>query len=69
VFLLRGVGRLVSLAVHGPPHWFQTALGVIELVTPLVLFWLAGADEEAADQGPGTQSQRSAKHRDHVRPG
>jgi hypothetical protein len=49
VFLLRGVGRLVSLAVHGLPHWFQTALGVIELVTPLVLFWLAGADEEAAD--------------------
>src|SRR6476646_2873816 len=31
VFLLGGVGQLLSLAVHGWPQWFQIALAVIEL--------------------------------------
>ncbi|MET9899686.1 DUF4345 domain-containing protein [Streptomyces sp. NPDC006446] len=47
VFLLGGVGRLLSLAVHGRPHWFQIALAVIELSLPPVLFWLADAEERA----------------------
>ncbi|MFG3255802.1 DUF4345 domain-containing protein [Streptomyces sp. NPDC048172] len=47
VFLLGGVGRLLSLAVHGWPHAFQVALTVIELALPPVLFWLADADERA----------------------
>ncbi|GAA0918413.1 DUF4345 domain-containing protein [Nonomuraea longicatena] len=48
VFLLGGVGRLLSLAVHGRPHGFQTALAVIELGLPPVFFWLAGKEERAA---------------------
>ncbi|MFC9129060.1 DUF4345 domain-containing protein [Streptomyces sp. NPDC057099] len=50
VFLLGGVGRLLSLAVHGRPHGFQIALTVIELVLPPFLFWLADAEERAAEQ-------------------
>ncbi|MDT9688947.1 DUF4345 domain-containing protein [Streptomyces sp. P9(2023)] len=45
VFLLGGLGRLLSLAVHGWPHWFQIALAVIELGLPPVFFWLADAEE------------------------
>lgn len=48
IFLLGGVGRLLSLAVHGEPHWFQIALTIIELVLPPVYFWLATADEKTA---------------------
>ncbi|MET7702651.1 DUF4345 domain-containing protein [Streptomyces sp. NPDC005485] len=47
VFLLGGVGRLLSLAVHGWPQWFQIALMVIELGLPPVFFWLADAEERA----------------------
>ncbi|MCB5182314.1 DUF4345 domain-containing protein [Streptomyces antimicrobicus] len=45
VFLLGGAGRLISLAVHGRPHWFQIVLTVIELGLPPVFFWLADAEE------------------------
>ncbi|OLZ61367.1 hypothetical protein AV521_43780 [Streptomyces sp. IMTB 2501] len=47
VFLLGGVGRLLSLAVRGWPQWFQIVLTVIELSLPMVFFWLADADERA----------------------
>ncbi|MGW1894026.1 DUF4345 domain-containing protein [Streptomyces sp. NPDC002004] len=47
VFLLGGAGRLLSLAVHGRPQWFQIALTVIELGLPPVFFWLADAEERA----------------------
>lgn len=47
VFLLGAVGRLLSLAAHGWPHWFQVALTVIELLLPPVLFLLADADERS----------------------
>ncbi|MFD7324303.1 DUF4345 domain-containing protein [Streptomyces sp. NPDC059875] len=47
VFLLGGLGRLISLAVHGWPQWFQIALAVIELCLPPVFFWLADAGERA----------------------
>jgi hypothetical protein len=50
VFLLGGVGRLISLAVHGWPQWFQIVLAVIELGMPPVFFWLAAAEEHAALQ-------------------
>ncbi|MEV6204556.1 DUF4345 domain-containing protein [Streptomyces sp. NPDC051771] len=49
VFLLGGVGRLLSVAVHGRPHGFQIALTVIELALPPVFFWLATADERARE--------------------
>ncbi|MGW1533675.1 DUF4345 domain-containing protein [Streptomyces aureus] len=45
VFLLGGIGRLLSLAVHGWPHWFQIVLASIELGLPPILFWLADAEE------------------------
>lgn len=48
VLLLGGVGRLLSLAVHGRPHWFQIALTVIELGLPPVFFWLADAEERTS---------------------
>jgi hypothetical protein len=47
IFLLGGVGRLLSLAVHGEPHWFQIVLTVVELVLPPVYFWLAAADDRS----------------------
>ncbi len=50
MFLLGGVGRLLSWAVHGQPHWFQLVLTVLELALPAVFFWLAGADERAHDR-------------------
>ncbi|MEU6554210.1 DUF4345 domain-containing protein [Streptomyces sp. NPDC046915] len=54
VFLLGGVGRLISLAVHGWPQWFQTVLAVIELSLPPVFFWLADAGERALRSDAGT---------------
>ncbi|MET8953017.1 DUF4345 domain-containing protein [Streptomyces sp. NPDC004393] len=54
VFLLGGVGRLISLAVHGWPQWFQIALAVIELTLPAVFFWLADAEERALRSGTET---------------
>ncbi len=43
ILFLGGLGRLLSLLVHGQPHWFQLPLTAIELVVPPVLYWLAGA--------------------------
>lgn len=45
VLLLGGAGRLLSLARHGWPHWFQVVLTVIELALPPVYLWLADAEE------------------------
>lgn len=56
VFLLGGVGRLLSLAVHGWPQWFQIALAVIELGLPPVFFWLADAEEQVRSGGVGAVS-------------
>lgn len=47
IFLLGAAGRLLSMLVHGQPHWFQVVLTVVELVLPPVFFWLASADEKA----------------------
>lgn len=46
IMLLGGVGRIVSLVVHGRPQWFQLALTAVELVVPLLYLWLADADEK-----------------------
>ncbi|MFB0631996.1 DUF4345 domain-containing protein [Streptomyces sp. AB3(2024)] len=48
VFLLGGVGRVLSVAVHGWPHWFQIPLAALELGLPPLYFWLADADERRA---------------------
>lgn len=44
VFLLGGLGRVLSAIVHGWPHWFQVPLSVLELVVPLILFALVAAE-------------------------
>ncbi|MEU2790030.1 DUF4345 domain-containing protein [Streptomyces sp. NPDC007100] len=51
VLLLGGIGRLLSMAVHGRPHWFQVALTVTEFVLPPVYFWLSGAAEKEQCRG------------------
>ncbi|ROQ26777.1 uncharacterized protein DUF4345 [Streptomyces sp. PanSC19] len=50
VFLLGALGRLLSLAVEGRPHWFQLALAALELALSPLLFRLADADERAAGE-------------------
>ena len=52
VFLLGALGRLLSLAVDGWPHWFQVLLGVVELVLAPLLLWLADAEEKALGGRP-----------------
>jgi Domain of unknown function (DUF4345) len=47
LFLLGGIGRILSMAVHGQPHWFQVVLTVIELVLPIPFLLLSTADEKA----------------------
>ncbi|MEU7798385.1 DUF4345 domain-containing protein [Micromonospora arborensis] len=47
VLLLGVFGRLLSLAVHGWPHWFQVVLAVVELVLSPLFFWLADAEEKS----------------------
>jgi hypothetical protein len=51
VFLLGAVGRLLSLAEHGWPQWFQIVLTGIELGLAPVFLWLADAEERAAVRG------------------
>ena len=46
IFLLGAVGRFISVAVYGWPHWFQIVLTAIEVVLPPVVFWLATANEK-----------------------
>lgn len=48
IFLLGGIGRLISLKQHGRPHWFQLPLTAIEVLLPAVFFRLADADEREA---------------------
>lgn len=52
IFLLGGIGRVISLIDVGRPHWMQLAEGVVELVLPFVFFWLAAADEKFARLNP-----------------
>jgi hypothetical protein len=54
---LGGIGRLLSLIQHGPPHWFQIPLIVIELVLPPLYVWLAPADQRRATAELSRQPQ------------
>ncbi|MGW2230390.1 DUF4345 domain-containing protein [Streptomyces formicae] len=60
VFLLGGVGRLLSVAVHGWPHWFQVPLTVLEVGLPPLYFWLSTADERAAAAGAAARGTAAA---------
>ena len=59
VFLLGGVGRLVSMAVQGDPNWFQTVLTVVELVLPIPFLVLATANAKAVATQPSERAVRS----------
>jgi Domain of unknown function (DUF4345) len=47
IFMLGGIGRVLSLVVHGRPNWFQEILTAVELVLPPLYYRLAAADENA----------------------
>lgn len=47
LFLLGGIGRVLSMVVLGRPHWFQEVLTVLEVGLPPLYFWLSTADEKA----------------------
>lgn len=51
IFLLGGLGRLLSLVVHGRPHWFQLVLTAVELGLPPLYVWLAGREGKTAAGG------------------
>lgn len=52
IFLLGGVGRILSMVVVGQPQWFQVVLTVIEFVLPPLYFWLSTADEKEFTRPP-----------------
>ncbi|MFG2832577.1 DUF4345 domain-containing protein [Streptomyces sp. NPDC048434] len=52
ISLLGGVGRLLSMAVHGSPQWFQIVLTLLELALPPLYFWLSAADQRTAARPP-----------------
>ncbi|HEX3592995.1 MAG TPA: DUF4345 domain-containing protein [Pseudonocardiaceae bacterium] len=58
IFLLGGIGRVVSLAEHGRPQWFQLVLTGVEVGLPPVLLWAADADERAVRRPPDRASAR-----------
>ncbi|WP_418958210.1 DUF4345 domain-containing protein [Streptomyces tritici] len=60
VFLLGGIGRLLSLAAEGRPHGFQIFLTVLELALPPLYFWLATAEERAPGSRSGIEKPEGA---------
>lgn len=52
VFLLGGIGRVISYVDVGRPHWMQLAEGAVELALPFAFFWLAAADEQIERSQP-----------------
>ncbi|MFF1561744.1 DUF4345 domain-containing protein [Streptomyces sp. NPDC058279] len=53
ICLVGGLGRILSIAIHGWPQWFQIVLAATELLLPPLYFLLANADEKAAAARPG----------------
>ncbi|MER8188439.1 DUF4345 domain-containing protein [Kitasatospora sp. NPDC094015] len=47
ICLLGGLGRILSIAIHGWPQWFQVVLTATELALPPLFLLLATADERA----------------------
>ncbi|MFE9576054.1 DUF4345 domain-containing protein [Nocardia sp. NPDC006044] len=54
IFLLGAVGRFISVAVYGWPHWFQIVLTALEVALPPLYLWLATADENRTRTTPPT---------------
>ncbi len=53
VMLLSGIGRLISLARNGRPHWFQEVLTAVEFVVPAVFFGITETENKAALRAGG----------------
>lgn len=68
LLFLGGTGRLLSVAVHGWPHWFQIPLTVIELALPPLYVALAAATRRSGREG-GAPSQPPLAGRDVDREG
>ncbi|MBY0443441.1 MAG: DUF4345 domain-containing protein [Mycobacteriaceae bacterium] len=45
VVLLQAAGRAISVAAAGWPHWLQIGEAGIELLLPIVFWWLSSADQ------------------------
>ncbi|MBP0454517.1 DUF4345 domain-containing protein [Kitasatospora sp. RG8] len=61
VFLLGALGRVLSIAVEGWPHGFQTGLMVLEFALSALYFWLADADEKAAADADEKAAEKAAE--------
>ncbi|WP_067549199.1 DUF4345 domain-containing protein [Nocardia crassostreae] len=59
IFALGALGRFLSIAVHGWPHWFQLVLTAIEVVLPPVWFWLAAAEDRRTTHTPAATAARA----------
>ncbi|RQN02809.1 DUF4345 domain-containing protein [Aeromicrobium camelliae] len=55
IFLVGGIGRLLSILTAGWPHWFPNPLSALELVLPPIFFWLTG--RERRRRGDVTSAQ------------
>ena len=53
VFFAGGLARLLSVALHGWPHWFVIALTVVEFALPPVFFSLTREADDRARALPG----------------
>ncbi|WP_442802564.1 DUF4345 domain-containing protein [Streptomyces sp. CB01635] len=62
VFLLRGVGRVLSLAVHGWPHWLQVPLSALELALPPLSPGRRAWSPDGCAHGPDARSARRRRH-------
>lgn len=60
ICLLGGIGRILSMVLHGRPQSFQMALTAMELLLPPVFFWLAAAGVEDSPISEACRSYRSA---------
>lgn len=65
IFLLGGVGRVVSTLVHGRPQWFQIVLAVIEFALPPICWLLADADQHAHDNAPTVRAPDPVRPTNH----
>ncbi|MBY0441358.1 MAG: DUF4345 domain-containing protein [Mycobacteriaceae bacterium] len=45
VVLLQAAGRVISVVAAGWPHWLQTGEAGIELLLPIMFWWLSSADQ------------------------
>jgi Domain of unknown function (DUF4345) len=46
LMLVSAIGRVMSLASHGRPHWLQEVLTAVEFVVPAAFLGMATADEK-----------------------